>query len=359
MSWTVTPAGTYLVEIRDDIGLGIEWEGTVDGAWTSAAAELAFRNDEAGALLLSTILLDTAPDEVVAARALDAGITPRVATPSIYIVEAAGSGVLSFGAEIRGGGELGQAIWTVTDATASVTPGDKVTIQSVESGPVTLSSPITLTLIAPVVGLSELTYDSGDGDAFQVGRDAETRAELVVRIKSQRGGTGSEPALRSDLLEIDWVIATNIDAGGGFLATTVAPAPVGSAQESELANTIYKHALGVITLGSLSTSITDVNGDALTISYSAGATQAVAVVAVLTLDGTVSSADAINSASAALSGEFATLSNGDSILYHKAYSSLDLPGVLGYTLTLDGGTVSIAPTNAADILVGAITVTAP
>lgn len=356
--WEVTPAGTYLEEMREDIGLDIDWDGTPDGAWTSAAAELAFRVDQGGALLLSTMLLDTAPIEVVTARALAAGITPRPATFSRYIVEANGTGQLISGTSVQGGGPNGTSTWLVVDDTANVVPGDKVTIEATESGPITLPSTVTLTLVAPAVGLAELTYDSADGDAFQLGRVAESRAELIARIRAQGGGEGSEPSLRSEVLGLDWVVATNIAAGGGVLAVTVAPAPVGADQEAELADAIYRNSFGVTYAGSLSTTITDVNGDPLAILYTAGTTQAVATVAALVLDGTVTAADAIDAAESALQSEFAALSNGDPILYHRAYSALNLPGVLSYTLTLDGGVVSVSPTNAADILTATITVTA-
>lgn len=361
--WTVTPSGTYLGEIRDDIeaelSTTVDWTGTVDGAWTIGAAELAFRVDQSGALLLSTMLLDTAPASVVTARALDALLEPRAATRSRYIVEANGSGELVTGSTVQAGGPLGRSQWVVVDDTATVVTGDKVTIEAVDTGIITLTSPLTLTLVAPVVGLSELTYDSADGDAFQVGRVAETRSQLIVRIRAERGGAGSEPELRNAILELDWVVATNIYASGGVLAVTVAPAPVGTDQTAELANAIYANSLGVTYSGAVSTTITDVNGDDLTINYTVGTTEDVAVVIVLTLDGTVSASDAIDSATSAVGAIFTGLSNGDAVYRLAVLASLSLPGVTGASLTMNGGTAdSITPANAADILTPTITAAA-
>lgn len=364
--WTVTPAGTYLDQIRADldatVGTPLDYDATIDGAWTSVSAELAYRVDQGVATAISTMLLATAPEEALVAQALEGGLTPRPATSSRYIVRSGGAGELPEGTQVQGGGPLGRSLWRVVDATATVALDDEVTIEAVDTGPVSLPSTATLTLISPVPGITTLTYDSGDGDAYQVGRTAESAASLRLRVAALPAFGGSAAAVRSQIRDISWVVAADVQTvSAGTIGVTVAPAPVGADQEAELAETIYQSAaLGVATSGSSSATITDVNGGDLLVSWTDGSTDAVPVVAVLVGDGTVSDADIIAAATAAIEAEFAALSVGDPIYRLRVMASLDLPGVTAVsTLTIDGLTAaSVSPATSADVLVpSSITVT--
>jgi hypothetical protein len=364
--WTVTPSGTYLDQIRADldttIGTPIDYDGTIDGAWTSVAAELAFRVDEGIATALSTTQLATAPEEALVAQALEGGLTPRAATSSRYIVRSGGAGELPEGTQVQGGGPLGRSLWRVVDATATVALDDEVTIEADETGPISLPSTATLTLIAPVAGITTLTYDSGDGDAYQVGRAAESAASLRLRVAALPANGGSAAAVRSQLRDLSWVVAADVrTVSAGTIGATVAPGPVGADQEAELGETIYgSAALGIATSGSDSVSITDVNGAALVVNYTEGTTDPIPVVAVLVGDGTVADADLIVAATAAIEAQFAALSVGDSIYRLRVMAALDLPGCTAVTtLTIDGLTsASVAPATSADVLTASsITVT--
>lgn len=358
--WSVIGAGTYRVDIRADyetaLGTTPEYLGTVDGAWTTCSSELAFRVDQQGALLLSTILLATAPRAVAVARAIDAGLTPRAATSSRYTaaVPAGASGTLEIGQQVQDPDGL---LWSIVDidgtttGTQAVTAGDPVIVECDTTGPVALSAvtPSTLTMVTPVPGIDELEFTPPG--TFQAGRDEESTPALKVRIVE--GGPGSDPVgVKQAIRELDWVVAVDADfSTPGYVTIAVNPAPSGADQIAELASTIYGViAGGVTTQGASSTTIVD-GVDTVTIRWDVGSTQAVAVVYALTLDGTVSAADAIAAADAALSAEFAQLGPGEPIRYLRAFASLDLNGVTGATLTLNGGTSDVTPSSAADVLI--------
>lgn len=357
--WTPTPSGTYLVEIRQDyevaIGTVPEYAGTPAGARTTSSAELAWRVDQGAALVLSTMLLATAPRAVVVARAMDAGIEPRAATSSRYTVRvpSGSSGTLTIGQQVQDGD---RRLWRIVDidgtttGSAAVVALDPVVIEAVQTGPLLLPGVLTeLGMVTPVTGIDALEWP-GSG-TFSQGRVEETTPELRQRIQGLGVG-GSPSGVRSAIRQIPWVVAVDVSRAAGSVGVSVAPGPVGADQIAELAGVIYEAvAEGIETTGTSSTSITDLDGYPLTIRWSAGVTQAVAVVYTLTLDGTVSAADALSAADAAVRAEFAALTQGEPIRYLRAFAALDLPGVTGATLTLNGGTSDITPSTAADVLI--------
>lgn len=366
--WTVTPSGAYLDQIRADldttVGTPLDYDGTIDGAWTSVAAELAWRVDQGVGVALATTQLATAPDEALVAQALEGGLTPRPATSSRYIVRSGGAGELPEDTQVQGGGPLGRSLWRVVDATATVALDDEVTIEAIETGPISLPSTETLTLIAPVAGITTLTYDSGDGDAYQVGRDAESASSLRLRIAALPANGGSAAAVRSQLRDLSWVVAADVQTvSAGTIGVTIAPAPVGADQEDELGQAIYgSAALGIATSGPDSVSIEDVNGATLVVNYTEGGTDPKAVVAVLVGDGSVANADLIAAAEAAIEAQFGALSFGDPIYRLRVMGALDLPGCTAVTtLTIGGSTAaSVSPATSADVLTtSTITVTVP
>jgi hypothetical protein len=360
--WTPTPSAEYLATIRADldalVGTSLEYVGTIDGAWTVAAAELAWRADQGVALAVSTILIASAPPEALVTRALDRGITPRAATRSRYSLTSAGTGTIPAGTQVQGGGYL----WTVL-AESVVTPGTIVVVEAVDTGALALPSTARLTLVQPVAGVTSLTWDVSDGDPYQVGRVAESPAELRVRIAQARRSIGGSPeGIRTALLDLVWVVAADVASTAGSIAVTVSPGPVGTDQQAELGAAIYRtRPAGCGTTGASSVTTTDVNGDAVSIAYTAGSTQAVATVIALTLDGTVAAADAIAAAEEATRAVYAALSPGDPVYRLSILAGLALPGVTAATLTLDGSSAvsSVTPTLAADVLIPSpLTVTA-
>jgi len=360
MIWTVTPSGEYLVQMRDEldalIGTSIGWDASVDGAWTSAAAELAFRADQQGAAVLAEMSIDTMSAEGVMARAAEAGLVPRPATHSRYIVRSGGAGTLPIDSEAQGGGTDGRARWLVVDATAVVSVGSLVTIEAADAGVVSLPSTVTLSMVSPVTGITTLTYAASDLDAFQVGREAEPTPVLRQRVRARQSGvTGSEPAITAAVLAIPWVIAVDVRTPTpGYVAVTLAPAPVGADQLAELDAVLDSQVRsGILTSGASS---------AGTMLYTAGGVENRAVIVVLVSDGTISDEAVISAGVAAVQAEFALLAPGQSIRRLALMGALDLPGIESVTtLTVGGSSAAvIAPNNAANVLVASpITVTVP
>lgn len=357
-TWVVWTAGEHLTQIRADMdaayGSPLDYVGTPDGAESSVAAELAWRIDQSVAAALSTIVLATAPAAVVDARARDAGLTPRAATQSRYGVRITGAGTPPIGTILRD--DYLDLRWTVV--AVGTTAPIVVTVEAEDYGPVELSGIVSFSLVTPVAGITSLDYDPADGDAFQVGLAAETASELRARIRRQPP-SGTAAGVHAAVLDVPWVVAVDIQSAAGQIGITVAPAPVGADQEAELAQTIYDYSpLGVSWVGSSGTTVPSVDGTGtVSIAWTNGTTQAVTVVAALTLDGSVSSADAIAAATSAIAGEFAALSVGETIRYLRVIASLDLPGVTGASLTLDGGGADITPATSATTLIPSTTVT--
>lgn len=361
MIWTVTPSGTYVTELREDLdllaGTSLEYDGSLPGAYTAAAAELAFRVSQGVSLALSTMFLASAPSEVVVARAAEAGLTPGPATRSRYIVKLAGSGEVPNGAFLQGGGPLGRTRWQVVDETGNVASGGDVTIEAVDTGPIALSGITSFTTITPITGVTGYTYDPSDGDPFQLGVDEETVGSLRVRTGRERSRGGSYASIARTLQDIDWITATDVrqgTGGAGTIAITVVPAPVGADQEAELAAALYASTPGGATLeGASSLATPDVNGQTTAVFYAVGAQQAVAVVAELVSDGTITPADLEDTITAAIEAFFAGLDAGDTAYFTRFSAAvLGLPGVIGSTsLTLNAGVVDVAPALAADVLV--------
>lgn len=357
--WRPISAGAYLTDIREDyaaaLGTTPGWSQSVDGAWTFSSSELAFRVDQQGALLLSSILLATCPPAVAVARAISAGLTPRPATASRYTAEvpAGAAGTLEIGQLVED--PTGQR-WQIVDidgtttGSQAVTAGDPVIVEATATGPITLSqvAPTTLTMVTPVTGIDELTYTNGD--TFTVGVVAETTPELKARIQEARPGSDPD-GVRARLRQIPWVVAADATFTPGYATCFVSPGPTGADQTEELARAIFGVVAGGIeTAGAESTTITDDDGGSVTIRWEEGSTQAVAVVYTITLDGSVPEADALAAADAAIRAEFSALTQGETVRYLRVLASLDLTGIIGATLTLDGGTSDVTPSVAADVL---------
>lgn len=360
--WTVTPSATYRDEMRADLdlaaGTSLLYTGTLAGAYTTAAAELAWRVSQGVSDALSTMFLDSAPEAVVVARAIEAGLTPRPATFSRYVVRVAGSGEIEQGAKFQGGGPLGRSIWEVIDPTASYSNGDEITIQAVDSGPVSFPSGITnLTTVTPIAGVDGAQWNSASPGDFQIGDVKESVGELRVRVKERRSRGGTYESIASTLRDISWVTAVDVrqgTGGAGTLAITIVPAPVGADQESELAAALYSSTPAGSTLeGSSSLDTPSANGTDVSVSYTVGAQQTVACVANVISDGTISASDLEDAVEAAIEAYFATLGPGD-VAYFTRYVAavLSIPQVIGNgSLTLDATVTDVTPTLATSQLV--------
>lgn len=359
--YTITPAGTYLSQIRADldllVGTSLGYGGGLEGGYTSAHAELAYRVDQGMGLAVSGLLVDEADGPLVIARAIRAGLNPRPGTRSRYVVQIAGDGTLPQGALLQGGGPSGRSQWSVADATTVVSDGDDVTIEAVSAGVITFAGLTDLSIVTPITGITGATYDPGEGDPFQVGREPESIPQLRARLARPRPSPGSLPGLRTAVLDIDWVVAVDvtIGPGDGEITVTVAPAPVGTDQEVELGETIRDHLGIAVPVGTESVDVDSINpGQTTAIGYSTGSTQTVDVAFELLSDGTRTDDDLKAGAEATIEGVFAALGFGDILYVQSAIAEVvELAGVVGVqSLTWDGGSVSVAivPDNAADSL---------
>jgi len=364
-SWTVTPTSTYLIGIREDLdleaGTPLQYVGTLDGAYSVTGAVLANLVDQGISLVVSTTLTATAPEAVIVARMRDAGLTPRPGTVSRYVLRVQGAGEIPIGTTVQGGGPLGRSRWTVIDPTAIYADDAPITVEAVEQGPTSITSPTTLTLVTPVVGVTGLGYDVADGEPFALGTLPESLPSMRVRLQQRRAAPGSPQGVRTALRDLPWVVAADVGGASGVVSVTIAPAPVGADREAELAGALLASIpAGASTAGTDSVTGPDVNGVDVLWYYTPGTTVAVATVLEITTDGTITDADAIAAASAATSGVYALLGNGDPILRLRILAAVGgVQGITGATLTLDGtGAASVSPPTVADVLVASpLTVT--
>lgn len=359
--WTVTSAAAYRDQMRSDLdleaGTALQYDGSLAGAYTAAAAELAYRVDSGFSSAINNLLLASADRAVVVARAISAGLTPRAATFSRYIAQVEGAGTLPTGTLFQGGGTDGRARWEVVDDTAVVADGDDITLQAVDSGAVTMPAGVTsLSLVTPVTGITGAEYDSAGGDPFQIGSPAESVGSLRVRTDQARSNGGSYTSAAAAVRNLSWVTAVDVRQGSaaGTVRYTVVPAPVGADQEAELGAAIYAATAAGATLeGASSVTAVDVNGDTVSIPYTTGATQAVAVVVSVTSDGSVADADLADTIAASVRAYFEGLAPGDTAFFTRFTSAALSPdAVIGtVSLTLDGGVVDVSPTLATDLLI--------
>ena len=374
-SYTPQSVATYLQQIRDLLdGLvgPLEYDGTIDGAWSYVGANIASQIDQQVFEAINNVLLATATAQAVVARALDVGLTPRPATAStmgVRMLSGAG-GVVPVGTVLRvtsgtvtiADEDLGVSItqdpsrWVVTENLQDldlVNVGEDITIEAQETGQVVPQGVVVLSPEPPIAGVDSFEWNTAYSLDRTTGRAAETPAELRQRVKSQRAVVGgSLPGLNAAVLELAWVVAVGITTAPGQITVAVAPAPPTTADETDLAQTLYENkAAGDITQGAQSVNITGVDGQTVTINYDVGSTQDVTVVLTITPAPGVSQADADVAARNAVREVFAALQPGETLYYLRVVGSLDLDSIVGATVTLDGGTSDITPASAADVLV--------
>lgn len=371
--WTVTESSVRLSAIRSDIdgvlGTAVDYDRTADGAYTLAAAELAFRVEQGVALALSAMLLSTGPRAAVVARALEARLTPGTARAAEYLVAVAGSGI-----DLREDqavvDNFGRA-WTIVSAYQSTVAGyeevpfvdgelttlDNMAIRIVADVAGEIVAPSTFAFSPPIVGL---TLDPGSTlDYLVSGRDEESTAALRLRVQqAESRPNGSRPGLHAALMDLPAVVAVSLSGGAGELRVGVALVSPSLSDLHELATTIYGLAPATATLlGTESYTIEDVTGRPLAIPYDTLSILTVPVDAKLITDGTVTSNDAKNAAAASLLAYGSTLEIGDTARVLLIQRALAVPGVVGLqSLTVDGGLVDVVP-DATEQIVLAPTIT--
>jgi len=366
--WTVTPASEYLQDIRADLdnyfGTPLDYVGTVDGAWTLSAAEWSFRVDQAAAYAIADSMVATASPESLIARRIDSGVPPRPATFTRITVIKEGIGLVAINAIVTGLASIqppyGPAIsdpisqWKVIDNDAGNTADGAVyTLESVVAGDVSVTTQTRFALATPVPGVADFLYSEALGMTTQLGRPAETPAELRISLASPRGSPSSITGLREAILRLPWVVAASITGAAGVVTVTVAPGPIGTDQETALAETLLGYlAAGITTTGTSSITINGPDGSPITYYWNEGVTEPVDIELLSPqYDGSVPSVQVLAAVRDQISAEFAKLKPGDPARFQRIYASTVTPGLTGISITMNGGIADVFPTNSAATLI--------
>jgi hypothetical protein len=355
--WTPTSAGDRIAQLRaawdQAAGQPLDYRpGTWEGGASVAMGTLAARVESDASVILDALSPETASggnlDRIGAFR----GIPRRAATFSRYIaypviLSGYPSVTIPAGTQVR---DSDRQLWAVTVDTTVTSAADPVPLESVESGPVTIDGAQTLQAATPVAGLSAMTYDPTDGDAFSIGRNAETDAEYRVRLRRSLSlsGGASAPGVRTSLLSLDWVQAVDVTRSGpGQVAIFIIPAPVGADQEAELADGIAATVgAGILTTGSESATVTLPGGVTDTVSWTTGADLPAAIAYVLTRASGTSLVSVSSAVQGAAEATIAALGRGQRLSILQLLAAIaPIAGINGAAVTINGLTVDLVPTS--------------
>lgn len=362
--WRVWTSATWTTLVRDQldsaIGYALDYGSTLEGDWTATVGEIAWTADQG-----YQIAIDTLDPRTARGAALDRAVAPYVyrqpATQSRYTVEVVDDALVPTGTLFRDASTA--TSWAVV-AGGVVSTGDELVLEAVDTGPVALSQvdPTTLTPITALAQPTDLTYTPGDD--YTLGRDVESDSELLRRwsVSLGRPNCPTGPGIYRTLMAISWITAASpTRSGPGELTIYIVPEPVGSDQRIALATAIY-NCIGAadVTVGADSETITGADGRDVELFWTVGTTQEVDVVVTLSVDG-VSVEDVTPAVEAAIQAAFDFLDVGDILRRISPSGVLTLvgqvAGVVGATLTLDGGGGDITPATATTLLVpGTVTV---
>lgn len=358
----VDTAAVWTEQVRTlldtQIGYALDYGSTLEGDWTAAIGEAAFVADQG-----VQIAIDGLDPRTATGAALDRAVAPivtrRPATQSLYTVTVDDDATIPGDTLLR---DPDGRSWKVIEGGGIVTAGDELVVESVDTGPIALSE-ITPSALVPITGLarpSDLTYTPGD--EHTVGRDEETDAQLRRRWSRSIGRPNAPtgPGIHRTLLAIEWVTAASaVRTGPGELAIYIVPAPVGTTQEDELGEAIYRCiAASDVTTGAESVVVVGADGQDVTVYWTNGTTETVAVVTVLTLASGVALASVSAAVEAAIRGVFDGLDVGGTLYRLAVLTAIgQVAGVTGCTLTLAGGGGNVVPALATNLLVpGTVTI---
>jgi hypothetical protein len=341
------------------LGIDLDYGATIDGDWTAAVGQVASEADEG-----MQIAVDSRDPARARGAALDAAVAPivyrRQATSSRYTVTVDTATTLPTGALYR---DPDAQTWVVV-AGGTFGVGDEVVVEAQDAGVIALSqsAPTTLVPISALVVPTDLTYTPGDD--YTIGRDIETDSQLRRRwsLSLGRPRCPTGPGIRRTLLAVEWVIATSaIRTAPGVLAIYVAPTPVGTDRQDEIAAAIYS-CVGASTYTDGSTAITTTGADGrpVVIRYTGATTQAVTTVLQVVLATGVALDQVLDAIEDAIGGVYDALEVGDTLRRLEILGALaSVAGVVGFGVcTLDGGTADITPASSTTLLVlGTLTVT--
>lgn len=360
MVWTSAVWTAALRGVLDGrLGYSLDYTDTLEGDWTAGVGEIAFVADQG-----VQIAIDELDPRTATGSALDRAVAPivtrRPPVQSRYEVTVDDDATIPTGTSYRD--EDGRT-WRTILTGGIVLAGATLTIEAEDTGPVALSelAPTTLTPITGLARPSDLTYTPGG--TYTLGRDEETDSQLRRRwsrsIGRPNGPTG--PGIHRTLLAIDWVTAASaVRSGPGELTIYVVPAPVGTDQEEELGEAIYRCvAASDVLVGAESVTVEGADGQSVALNWTNGTTQAVTVAVVLALASGVTVAGVEAAVEEAIGAVFDGLDVGDTLYRLAVLTAIgQVAGVVGCTLTLNGGAGDVAallPTNL--LIAGTVTIT--
>lgn len=376
---TIPTLGELVLDARDHLDTGLadlglpsaDYDATHEAALTYMSGALAYQLEQGLQIIADMLDPRTAPDSpVLDGYAAQVGLERRPATASAYIVRAtvaSGTYTLPAGTVLRGGGDDGLATWTVDADTAVTTSATLVEITCQQTGPITLPD-AALVVVTPLPTTVSVSYAAASGDAYTVGRDRETGALLRVRRARSLVAVPScsRTGIRAALLALDWVQAATVTRhASGVLRVYVYPPAATAAQRQEAVDAIGLRLGAARTLGSVggdpaaddSGTYTEADGSSTTIAWYEGGDQTVTVVATLTLSTGWTVAVVRPAVVAAVEAAFAALDIGGTIRYTAVYCAVAaVEGVIGLTLTLNGGTSDVTPATSTDYLIPSTTV---
>ena len=355
--WTPTSAGDVIAEIRAEwdaaAGMPLDYSpGTWEAGASVAFGVMSSRVEADAAVILDALSPETASGGNLNRIGAFRGIPRRAATYSRYIfyptiLAGYPSVTIPAGTQVR---DEDRQVWSVVTDTTVTSASDPIAVEAVESGPVAISTAQTLQTVTPVAGLSAMTYDPGDGDAYTLGRTAETDAEYRVRLRRalSLAGGASVPGVRTALLALPWVQAVDCTRSGpGRVAVFVIPEPVGADQEAELADALVATvAAGILTTGSESATVTLPGGATDTVYWTAGADVAAAISYTLTMATGTTVASVTAAVQNAAEGVVAALGRGQRLSILQLLSAVaPIAGINGAAVTINGTAADLVPTS--------------
>lgn len=378
--YTPSTAGQIADEIRDaiDTEIGAQDYGTasvptIAGGWTLGLGAVLAAQEERAALLVDAVDPRTARGALLDGHAEAVGLTRQAATSSIYIIRGSttsGTSTLLVGHVLEDDTDSTQ--WTVVDTVTVTTASTQITIQSVTPGPVVLDAALQTKFrtITPAQNTPVMLYDPATGDPFTPGTNRETDPELRVRMQRSRAAvtTPTCDGIRAGLLALTWVQAASIVRSAPHtIQAYLYPQPATATQEQEAIDAVgFRVAAGTLTAAGTGTTLsgtyTTADGSTVAIVLTVPAPQTVAVVVALTYAPGLTAtqqATARTDAEAVIVSVFAALDVGESLSYAGTFCAIyDVEGVIGLTLTLDGGTADVAPaTSTTQLTRGTVTIT--
>lgn len=381
--WTPRSAAAWRSVIQasldDALGTAQDYGGTILGALVWSIGHVAWLVDQRVGDALATQLLATAPEAVVYQVAADRGIIPRPGVPTRVLVSVSGSlSLLPIGSVLRmspinqallrdpttgGLTDVSETVrFTVVDSPLSDPSLNLYVIEASIDGLIIFSGGNEAAFVPTgfVPGVSLVIYDGDAGGEFFGGAAPESVAELRRRVASARSAvSGTAEGLRAALLAIPGVLAAGIGTPDpGVIAPRLALLPRPGI-DVEIAQAIYdSKAASDQTTGTTTANAVDAEGQPVPISFAIGDAVIEPCVVTATTDGTVTDADTTAAIGAAILDYMSTVGPGETVRYSRVYAAAaSVAGVIGVTLTLDGGAADLSPPTGADAIVLTVAVT--